>query len=277
MDMTSSGVEFRTTKLLHLRMLEILQCEILLMSTLVMYMRCRRAFKKTRNVSFSKPRSREVMEFESIDKDLTSEDFRAMFRMTRAQFYLLMSQVTPFIEKYVSMGRRSKRIVIPPDTRLAMTLRYLAGGDKWEFVGTDRVGRSTIHNVIHDTLSFLNEQLKLPPFPKTDEYCRAMALKFKCSRKLLSPLSGCIGTLDGIAIEIKCPPKHLAPACFYNRKGFYALNVQAVVDSDYMFRDFSARVNGSNMVSSCSSGMPGPLSSTCIVRLSSVLSTEIDA
>ena len=67
------------------------------------------------------------MDFESIDKDLISEDFRGMFRMTRAQFYLLLSQVTPFIEKDFSMGWRSKRIFIPLDTRLAMTLRYLAG------------------------------------------------------------------------------------------------------------------------------------------------------
>jgi len=43
------------------------------------------------------------------------------------------------------------------------------------------------------------------------------------------------GATDGIAIKIATPHEDLNPAQFYCRKNFYALPLQAVVDSSYRF------------------------------------------
>ena len=57
------------------------------------------------------------------------------------------------------------------------------------------------------------------------------------SRGGTSVLRGCIGALDGIAIKIKEPSRNDVPnsSSYYNRKGFFALNVQAMCDSFYTF------------------------------------------
>jgi DDE superfamily endonuclease len=51
--------------------------------------------------------------------------------------------------------------------------------------------------------------------------------------------------VDGIAVKILKPPDNENPAGYYCRKGFYAIPVQAVVDSDYKFMYMSAVCVGS--------------------------------
>ena len=72
-----------------------------------------------------------------------------------------------------------------------------------------------------------------------------LALEFKTSRKRGSPFDGCVGALDGIAIPLEKPRDVTNLASFYNRKGFYAIPVQAVVDARCRFVSFSANWVGS--------------------------------
>ena len=65
-------------------------------------------------------------------------------------------------------------------------------------------------------------------------------LEFKTSRKRCSPFDGSVGALDGIAIPLEKPRYIPNTASFYNRKGYYALPVQAVVDALCRFVSFSA-------------------------------------
>lgn len=60
-----------------------------------------------------------------------------------------------------------------------------------------------------------------------------------------NPLPGCVGALDGICIKILNPSDRFHHSTFYCRKGFYALPVQALVDSSYRFLSFSAICCGS--------------------------------
>ena len=41
---------------------------------------------------------------------------------------------------------------------------------------------------------------------------------------------GTFGAIDGLAIQMKCPSGVADPVNYYCRKGFYALNVQAICD-----------------------------------------------
>jgi len=71
------------------------------------------------------------------------------------------------------------------------------------------------------------------------------AIGFKNSRSPPSPLNGCIGAIDGIAIKIRNPHDDLNLSNFYCRKQFYALPLQALVDATYRFICCSLRCVGS--------------------------------
>ncbi|MGH7974145.1 MAG: transposase family protein [bacterium] len=58
---------------------------------------------------------------------------------------------------------------------------------------------------------------------------------------------GCIGALDGICIRVREPAERETPfpAQYMNRKGFFSLNVQAIADSNFIFRHVSIEASGS--------------------------------
>lgn len=59
-------------------------------------------------------------------------------------------------------------------------------------------------------------------------------------------IRGIIGAVDGIAIKIRCPHGSVEnPGAYYNRKGFYALVVQAVCDARRRFIFVNAKAEGS--------------------------------
>ena len=69
------------------------------------------------------------------------------------------------------------------------------------------------------------------------EYCsdenqmQEVALQF--SQSSLGVMNGCIGALDGWVVKIKKPTRSDGvnnPKSFYSRKGYFAVNVQAIVD-----------------------------------------------
>ena len=52
-----------------------------------------------------------------------------------------------------------------------------------------------------------------------------------------------VGAIDGCHIEIKAPPENHED--YYNRKQFYSIVLQAIVDSDLLFRHVTAGYPGS--------------------------------
>jgi DDE superfamily endonuclease len=62
-----------------------------------------------------------------------------------------------------------------------------------------------------------------------------------------SPLYGCTGAIDGIAIRIQEPARGSIPnqSTYYNRKEFFALAVQSMCDNRYVFTFASAISPGS--------------------------------
>ena len=133
------------------------------------------------------------------------------------------------------MGRRSRRTTVPAGIRLAITLRIMAGADVWDLVAVFQFKLSTIYRVLEDAISALNIVMKLPRLPKTLQDLHRSAMLFKTSRKSPNPLNGCVGALDGLAVKIKKSQEEGNPAVYYSRKDFYALCVQAMVDSNYTF------------------------------------------
>lgn len=199
---------------------------------------------RKRGVSIAQP-LRQNISFVTATAVYTDDEFRSAFRMSREVFQDLLKIVRKDIQKNVEMGRRSRRTTVPPDMRLAITLRILAGGDLWDLLAIYHVKASTIRRAFEDTINSLNKRLKLPGLPRSMEGLHRTALEFKMSRRSPSPFNGCVGALDGLAVKIKKPREENNPAVYYSRKDFYALCVQALVDSNYRFLSYSCRCVGS--------------------------------
>lgn len=165
--------------------------------------------------------------------------------MSRSTFAKLLLLVGSQLRRDEEMGRKSGREVIAPDVRLGVLLRMMAGARVYECMSAFELGRSTTYDVFHATKRSLGKVLDLPGIPESVPDLCKMSEDFQTSRVPGNPLPGCVGALDGISIKIKKPPNHEQPASFYCRKGYYAIPVQAVCDSNYRFLCYSAKCRGS--------------------------------
>ena len=131
--------------------------------------------------------------------------------------------------------------VVPGEVKVALTLRILAGSSYLDLILVYFVGKATIYDSFHDTVDWINDAFGDFPLRALLEGKNVNALK-----KIADGFSqfsngnfyGCIGALDGIAIRIKCPVLSgdiPDPGNYFCRKHFYALNVQAIVDSKKHF------------------------------------------
>ena len=182
--------------------------------------------------------------FEDITRALDPFHFQRSYRMSKPCFEQLLGDVQDLVEKPYKASTEYRRSTVPPEIRLAITLRLLAGASYLDLMLAYQVAEETIRDIFRDTCDSLMTRLRLKGFPKSQAGLRAIERGFQTSRKDVSPLSGCVGALDGICLKIKKPEAVENPAMFFSRKGFYAIPVQALVDSNYIFRFCSAVCTG---------------------------------
>lgn len=199
-----------------------------------------------RRRQFAVPRPlRAGVTFSSITCVYNESMFRRAFRMDQRMFEVLVDIVRDDITKDEEMGKRSGRTTLPPDIKVAVFLRMMAGGSYLDMPTSYRIGTSSAHAIFNSVLEAVNRRIQLPGLPKSRAALKIMSDEFKTSRVPHSPLSGCVGALDGIAIKIKKPADTLRPKEYFCRKHFFALPVQALVNAKYQFIDYSARTVGS--------------------------------
>lgn len=78
---------------------------------------------------------------------LANADFRLLFRMDRDTFWALFDLVRASLETSEEMAILSSGQPIPPECRLAMALRVLAGASYLDCMLAFGVGRSTVFTV----------------------------------------------------------------------------------------------------------------------------------
>jgi hypothetical protein len=125
---------------------------------------------------------------------------------------------------------------IPGEVKLGITLRLLAGASYldmflWFNVCPDharKISREVMEKwVCNDNVICINY---------FDQVLKDNGNREKISRLFSSRsdgvLDGCIGALDGWLVKIFCPTNEEVenPGKYFSRKGFYALNVQVIVD-----------------------------------------------
>ena len=190
----------------------------------------------------SKPPRQQPMNWQAREDSLNDRQFLARYRMSKAAFHELVRLCRP----YLPVRRKARADSVTPEVALSMTLRWLAGGSYLDICDVHNVRESCFFVTKSRTLEAMKKGLKAEiRFPETEEERAKVAAGFAAYSN--GALRGCLSSLDGLAVQIHEPTKKDTPnpAGFKNRKGFFAILVQAMCDSDRLFTYVSVNHQGS--------------------------------
>lgn len=164
-------------------------------------------------------------------------DWLENFRMSKQTFIYLCNQLRPEIERQDTHLRRA----ISTEQRVAVTLWCLATPSEYRTIAhLFGIARSTVCSIVHDTChaivsSLMKSYIKFPTGDELQKVVDGFNAKWGFPQ--------CVGAIDGSHIPISAPELHHTD--YYNRKGWYSMVVQAVVDHEYLFRDICVGWPGS--------------------------------
>ena len=151
---------------------------------------------------------------------LSDSELISRYRMPRHALITLTDKVRDSLQCFT---RRSRPI--SPETQVLLTLRYLSKGEFLsEISDLHGVAKSSASRCIHKTVKSICNTLNNINYPTDKNELRSIQHGFF----LLARFPRVIGAIDGTLIQIK-KPQHdeLAYVC---RKGYHAINVQAICD-----------------------------------------------
>ena len=230
------------------------QCVITLIEhSARVYVQEKRRKGRRRSIRYLRSNARSSLNFGAV---VTEEEFRGAFRMFRSTFARLVSVLRPHIGRKLPdtniVGREAAGYaIVGLRERIAICLRLLAGASYHDIAMIFRVSHSTIYEVFHRFLdvvasnSIQELQIKFPF--DDDAKLEQLAEGFMKSTSNHPALYGCVGALDGYAVRIRRPfvSEESKPNDYMSRKGFFAINVQAICDAKCRFLYIYADTPGS--------------------------------
>ncbi|GES87151.1 protein ANTAGONIST OF LIKE HETEROCHROMATIN PROTEIN 1-like [Rhizophagus clarus] len=166
-------------------------------------------------------------------------EFKRHFRLTRSTFEWLCYKIIPLLRRN---SNEPGIIGLAWEQKIAASLWFLATGECFRSIGEKfGMGKSTISYALRQFFDliiskFLSEKII---FLTTELEVNRITNGFKITRNF----PNVIGAIDGSHIPIKAP--HLFPVNYFNRKGFYSIVLQAVVDHKKKFLDICVGWPGS--------------------------------
>ena len=238
---------------------------------------CKQYFASvTKQQSAENRKCRQRTSWSSFEHRLTDKQFRRYFHMERACFFYLCDRIIANVgeadfksEEYLQHMKcgyvvedkdinilhaheQSTGGFVSGEVKLALTLRLLGGGSYMDLALLFDVGFSTAYEIFHKVIKewILDDRLvKINgvDYCKDEECMAKVAGDF--AKRSNYVINGCIGALDGWIVKIRKPSiskdlYHCShPKSFFSRKGFFGLNVQAIVDSKkrILFRNINSR------------------------------------
>ena len=175
-----------------------------------------------------KERSRYFWEY-IVKKTFSEDDWYQNFRVSKQTFYYICRK----LEHYVAKRDTQLRLAIPVELRIAVTLWCLATSTDYRTLShLFGLSKSSICLIIREVCRAIVDHLtKLYIKIPTENEMREMMMCFK--EKYGFPCCG--GALDGSHIPISAPAANHTD--FYNRKGWYSIILQGLVDHRYCFID----------------------------------------
>ena len=125
---------------------------------------------------------------------------------------------------------------IPGEIKVCLALRYLAGGSYLDLYLWYNSDPDYIINIVRQVIEnwFCNDEVMRIDIYRdvlqNSQNVKRISEEFAIGSDGI--LKGCIGAIDGWLVKIKCPSLFEVsnPGKYMSRKGFFALNVQAIVD-----------------------------------------------
>ena len=177
--------------------------------------------------------------FDQICLNMPDFEFKRHFRLTRSTFEWLCCEIIPLLRRN---SNESSIIGLAWEQKIGASLWFLATGECFRSIGNRfGMGISTFSYALRDFINIIIEKFLAEKiiFPSTESEIRRIANGFK----KLGRIPNVIGAIDGSHIPIKAP--HLFPVDYFNRKGFYSIVLQAVVDHKKKFLDICVGWPGS--------------------------------
>ena len=193
------------------------------------------------------------------NKRFSDRMFYRLFRMHRPCFNRLCSRIQSavgekefksenYIEKLKRLGsstpesrmfhaaQSTSGTYILGEIKVCLALRYLAGGTYLNLYLWYNADPNYIMQVVHNVIEhwFCNDRVITIDIYKN--LFQSSTTIQRISREFATGsggiLQGCIGAIDGWLVKIKCPSlfEVINPGKYMSRKGFFSLNVQAIVD-----------------------------------------------
>uniref|UniRef100_A0A3Q3B3H0 Protein ANTAGONIST OF LIKE HETEROCHROMATIN PROTEIN 1 n=1 Tax=Kryptolebias marmoratus TaxID=37003 RepID=A0A3Q3B3H0_KRYMA len=175
--------------------------------------------------------------FWGMTEQFDDDEWKAQFRVSRATF----DYVLKLIGLRIKRRRRNYLVPIEPRCRLAMTLWWFARSEEYRSIANlFGVGIATVCTIVRQVISAIVDRLyrrfvSLPSGQRLDDTIRAF--RDRCYPQ-------CAGAIGGTHIPISAPRDN--PEHYMNRRGWYSVILQAVVDHNHCFTDVYAGWPGSS-------------------------------
>ena len=169
--------------------------------------------------------------------NFSAHDWVENFRVSRDTFQYLCDQLRPLIRKQDTRMRKS----VSTERRVAITLWVLATPAEYRSVAhLFGLARCTVCKIVNETCRAIIQKLlplyiRFPTGSGLADVVRGFKDKFGIPQ--------CAGSIDGSHVPVT--PPSMNHTDYYNRKGWYSMLVQAVVDHNYLFRDLCVGWPGS--------------------------------
>lgn len=183
---------------------------------------------------------------------LSENEFKLQFRMSRSSFnrlLLMMYDKLDISEIGKVNARNASGSYVEPSIKLAVTLRWLAGGSYLDICFGYGLSTSAFYNyqngIVWKTLDIVNEVFQIQ-FPVGDiEALNKIQAGFE--KDSFGRIKGCVMAVDGWVVKTRQPFKSEVDNinCFRNRKHCFGLVVIGGVDSECRFNLLSVKSPGS--------------------------------
>jgi DDE superfamily endonuclease len=191
-----------------------------------------------------------------LKQSLSDPMFRRMFRMKKEWFDDLCKEINDCVgdrvfksENWLNDDNNNSAIatskasdawggIVSGEMKVACTLRMLAGGSYVDILMAYNISNCQVYTVFHEVIGWIGSTFAFPltNYLLSENIAALKVISEGFSKRSDGVFKGCIGALDGLAIRIKCPNRTLDGVCdpknYFCRKGFFALNVQAICDHE---------------------------------------------
>jgi len=169
--------------------------------------------------------------------------FRRMYRMHEEDFYKLHDILEPRLPPLPAKGRGdAPNGRISNLHRLAMALRFMAGGERFDIAGVHGVHPCEVYKSLWLIVDAINNTTALDiVFPSSHDEQREMARQFADKSKC--GFNNCVAAKDGMLVWTNKPSEKMDDMgigngkFFSGRKSKFGLNMQAICDANRRFVD----------------------------------------